>query len=115
MAKLKANGAVVLRAVTPQGYDWRIMSNGVLLQKRSTGGGFRKRGKVKPDRTFGAIATMLRENGATVTVEAPAWLPLKPAPARRVMMKAPSTAHEGRWVHRVEDGLARAERDQRTR
>lgn len=115
MAKLKANGTVVLRAITPQGYDWRVMSNGVLLQKRGTGGGFRKRGKVKLDHTFGAIATTLRESGATVTVEAPAWLPLKPAPARRVMRTAPATAHEGRWVDRVEDGLARAERDQRTR
>ncbi len=108
MARLKNNGAEVFRA-TRGAKDWRCMSNGAVLEKRPSGGGFRKVGKMAGNlATFQDGADSLRANGWVVEVRSPAWMELGPAPAKRIMRPAPSTAYEARWVDRVDPGLQRA-------
>jgi hypothetical protein len=133
MAALKNNGAEVLRVRSPQGVDIRVMSNGKCLAKRPSGGGFRvvkgpaalasRKSQTRAiqqewvDRqvTFAALKAHVEHCAPHWSVEvlSQAWLDLRPAPTKRFMRKAPTTARQEQWVDRVNPGLIRAMADQK--
>ena len=102
MACLKNNGAQVLRIKGD-----RFMSNGAVLRPRPNGG-FRKVGKIKAGLTFQDVVDRFTARGVAVDVLAREWLQLQPAPCRRIMVKAPASARQERWVVRRDPGFLRA-------
>ena len=82
MATLRANGTQVLRIRDDIGRDRRIMSNGVVLRSKPTGG-FVKAGRFSKS-TFRRVWEQCLERGWVVDLLAPEWLDLRPSPVRRL-------------------------------
>lgn len=102
MARLKNNGAEVIRALKGR-LDWRVMSNGNILRKRlGECGAFKIVSHVMPAETFAGVRDILLGLDWDVEVRNPAWLPLRPAPTKIVR-------------GRRNPGLLRAMADQKTK